>query len=407
MKKIIIGVLVIIEIFSLYMMYQSNENKNLNEVNIKDNKINKNTFAIYWDEKGTGTYTEYTKETWPGDGYMINFEKTECMSERGDKLNTNILDFMVGNNNLTITSKNTAYCKIYFSKCNGAIGTVLEDKNQVTNCPVGGMYRYQETDEVNNWICFGTTDKEECTSESGIDKYMYRIIGVTPEGELALIKETGVQENNIRIFQWNDKYNNTEEECGKDGSLCTWPDSTLFKRLNGFGGTEIGTYGDSNIFIGNSYYEYLNNDSKWLSKISNHTWKYGDTIDNGNYNGDNAYAIVNKFSNIIQAQIGLLYIHDYYYAYPGGNPGNKDIAKTSWIHITKDGNILSREWLINRKFYSSQVSAYGVYIDGEINHVDVSNYSYFYTGVRPVFYLNSNIKISNTEGSKDDPFIIN
>ncbi len=92
MKKIIIGVLVIIEIFSLYMMYQSNENKNniLNEINIKENKINKNIFAIYWDENSTGEYTEYTGDSWPNDGYTLDLNNTKCMSEKGFLKNTSI-----------------------------------------------------------------------------------------------------------------------------------------------------------------------------------------------------------------------------------------------------------------------------------------------------------------------------
>ncbi len=114
MKKIIIGVLVIIEIFSLYMMYQSNENKKLNEVNIKDNKINKNTFAIYWDETGTGEYKEYTNESWPGKGYALDLDNTECMSEEGNKLNNDIIEYNSENNSLTLTSKSTAYCTLYF-----------------------------------------------------------------------------------------------------------------------------------------------------------------------------------------------------------------------------------------------------------------------------------------------------
>ncbi len=114
MKKIIIGVLVIIEIFSLYMMYQSNENKNLNEVNVKDNKINKNTFAIYWDENGIGEYKEYTKESWPGKGYILDLDNTKCMSEKGNKLNNDIIEYNSENNSLTLTSKSTAYCTLYF-----------------------------------------------------------------------------------------------------------------------------------------------------------------------------------------------------------------------------------------------------------------------------------------------------
>ena len=111
MKKIIIGVLVIIEIFSLCMMYQSNENKKLNEVNIKDNKINKNTFAIYWDEKGTGTYTEYTEELLPSEGYHLNYYKSECLDVEGNKI-ANTINY--NNGNITLNSKYTSYCTLYY-----------------------------------------------------------------------------------------------------------------------------------------------------------------------------------------------------------------------------------------------------------------------------------------------------
>ncbi len=114
MKKIIIGVLVIIEMFSLYMMYQSNENKNLNEVNIKEKEINKNTFAIYWDENSTGEYTEYKEDGWPNDGYTLDLSNTKCMSEKGSELDNNIIKYNSSNNSLTLTSKNTAYCTLYF-----------------------------------------------------------------------------------------------------------------------------------------------------------------------------------------------------------------------------------------------------------------------------------------------------
>ena len=431
MKKIIIGVLVIIEIFSLYMMYQSNENKNnvLNEVNIKDNKINKNTFAIYWDENGTGKYTEYKGDSWPGEGFVLDLDNTECMNEKGEKLNNDILSY--NDNNLTLISNNTTYCTLYFGRipslgtfCSeeANMGECMNNKKEtigsldnITSTIVGGMYRYQGTDNVNNWICFGTTNKEECTSGTdnygdGIDKYMYRIIGVTEEGELVLLKETVVKEESEIAFQWDDK--NNIGECVK---LCPWVNTKIYNRLNGLckegntncSGTGTGSSGQTNIFIGINYYGYLQDDL-WLNKISDHEWKYGDTNENdGNYNGDSAYAIENAFTDSVSdAKIGLQYIHDYYYAYPGGNPENYEIAPTSWIHFKKDSyNTSTREeWLISkyagvRSYYvqSWSVDSHGgVYYDRTI----------FYLAVRPVFYLSPSVKINNASGSKDDPFII-
>ena len=423
MKKIIIGVLVIIEIFSLYMMYQSNENKNLNEVNIKDNKINKNTFAIYWDENGTGKYTEYTGSSWPGERFVLDLNNTKCMNEKGEKLNNNILSY--SDNSLTLTSNYTAYCTLYFERipslgtfCSEEVnmGTCMNNKKEtigsldnITSTLVGGMYRYQGTDNVNNWICFGTLTKEECTKDdNSIDKYMYRIIGVTPEGELALIKETVIKECGSKAFKWENKY--TENDCGKDGSLCTWPLSKLYNRLNGLcksdnlncTGTKSGFDGDTNIFIGNSYYEYLNNNSEWLKKISDHDWKYGDTTSNGNYNGDTIYSIENAFKDNVTAKIGLQYIHDYYYAYPNGNPGDGNTATNAWIYYGKNERSYT-EWMISK---------YGIsYGTVRVWHAESSSVSYSSqinnnNVVRPVFYLTSSVKINNASGTKDDPYII-
>ncbi len=49
------------------------------------------------------------------------------------------------------------------------------------------LRRYQGT-SVNNYICFGTNDKDVCLNDQ--DKYMYRIIGIDTETqELKIIKK--------------------------------------------------------------------------------------------------------------------------------------------------------------------------------------------------------------------------
>ncbi len=144
MKKIIIGVLVIIEIFSLYMMYQINNSKSLNEVSIKNNKINKDVFAVYWDENGDGTYTEYTQTTWPSSGYTLNLIKTECMNEKGDKLENPEITFNHGT--ITLSNTETTYCILYFEKLKASI--LLYD-NQIKNrtsctdiqCAIDELYK--------------------------------------------------------------------------------------------------------------------------------------------------------------------------------------------------------------------------------------------------------------------------
>ncbi len=320
--------------------------------------------------------------------------------------------------NITLEDKPSCHIEVGDEMVPAIITQLREqDKsNQLTKDLVGGMYRYQGTDEVNNWICFGTTNKEECTKGGdnygdGIDKYMYRIMGVTPDGQLALIKETGVKEGSTVNFYWNAKYR--KSECGTNGENCTWENSRIYNRLNGLcninnkncTGTSIGDLGTSNIFLNSIYYDYLK-DNTWLEKINTHTWKYGDTEDNGNYNGDDIYKIENEFANNVEAKIGLQYIHDYYYAYPDGKPGNYSKGKNAWIHLLKDGyntGRISNEWLISRYgVYYTLVYEWTVDSDGYVYDRSLG-YSY---GARPVFYLKSDIQISNTAGSKGDPFMI-
>ena len=271
------------------------------------------------------------------------------------------------------------------------------------------MYRYQGTDEVNNWICFGTTDNDICIGNNNADninKYMYRIIGVTPEGELALIKETSVispHSSGVYVqYTWNNM--DSKDECGENGENCTWPKTMLFKRLNGLSNGEIvDPGGNSNIFIGSTYYDYLQ-DEKWFNIITEHDWKYGDTnVDIAGYNGDTLYEIENNFSDSIKAKIGLQYIHDYYYAYPGGNPKNSDNSKNAWIHFYKDGyNSTNWEWLLTRYgLENNNVAAY-VSTNNGITHFSLKNYDI----VRPVFYLNSDVILSEATGSLEDPYMI-
>ena len=157
------------------------------------------------------------------------------------------------------------------------------------------MYRYQasfedsDSSEMTNWICFGTRSKDECTNEeTGIDKYMYRIIGITEEGQLYLIKETFLKEGSGTTFSWNDKYSvDSSSSAYCDNGLCPeWNTSLLFKRINGTSnGTQTGSGSTLNkewtdIFVDSNEYDYLKSGdsnggespNEWYNLIANHEW---------------------------------------------------------------------------------------------------------------------------------------
>ena len=328
----------------------------------------------------------------------------------------------------------------------------------------GDMYRYQaapasadEAAKMTNWIMFG----EECTNDymnlseaDKIDKYMYRIIGITPSGEMKLIKETFLKEGNTSEFVQNDRcYVDPEDEryC-TDGKCPDWPDSELFKRLNGTSnGTQTGSGSTldtewTDIFVDSEKYDYLRSGDKinggtsastWYNLISDHQWLYGDTKDSsalGKYNGDAVYAIesgaidathyVGTKGNITEAtynwkdnppltaKIGLMYMYDYYYSYydgvdekTRGNAGSSSKLKYAWLHFQRDGynTSASYEWLMSHyggnSARATNVHAFRVFSTGNYG----SAILYYAYGVRPVFYLSSAAKILG-DGTKSSPY---
>ncbi|MBQ7031308.1 MAG: hypothetical protein IJN13_02905 [Bacilli bacterium] len=397
MCVIVILVLVIIESCTLFLMYKSfsNKNTNLDEVNL--NISNSNMFAIMLEQED-GTYKEDTTSTWPTSGYTYNESMSGCIDLNGNKLD-GVLSYDATNNIATVDTGNTSYCYLYFSKPKSAPGTMLEGKENITFTLEGGLYRYQGTQaEVdNNYICFGTNDKSECTNDT--NTYMYRIIGVTSDNKLKLIKKETYEED----------YRNSDG-CVHSIILrdveddLMWPEEVIYKQLNG-----IDTSSNYS-FVNGSLYPYMSTTSYWYNLIEGVDWKFGRTgIDNTyqNYDAISIYEIENGFTDTVNAKIGLMYIHDYYYAYPGGNPGSSSNAKTSWIHLSNNdveisvcyGDVYELEFLMTqRHFFNLMLDSYSVGLDGKVSTASDGL-------IRPVFYLKSDIDISGA-GTIDNPYII-
>ncbi len=326
----------------------------------------------------------------------------------------------------------------------------------------GGMYRYQGIGDIPNWICFGTRSKDDCTNEeTGIDKYMYRIIGITEEGQMYLIKETFVKEGSVTGFTWDDVYqiSGTGGDSCENGKCPEWNEADLFQRINGTANgtrTGAGDFDDkkddnSDIFVDSIQYDYLKSGdgangtssaSEWYNLIADHEWLYGDTNDQSTankYNGDAMYAIEHgdketthyvqnpegsttveqqtyTWNQKIKAKISLMYVHDYYYGYydgsteeSRGNAGSYSKLKDSWLFFRKDryNTSPSYEWFSTRwGVYSTSntnVSARYVSNNGTLNYNGNLN---GVSGVRPVFYLESKAKIASGDGTKSSPFIL-
>ncbi len=234
------------------------------------------------------------------------------------------------------------------------------------------LYRYHGLD-VDNYICFGTNDKEQCLSNQDI--YLYRIIGINKDGNLKLIKNTSIEK-----MQWNDK--SSKEECGEDGENCTWEKSTLKNYLN----TE---------FLTNSI------PIEWQDKIAEVNWNIGVT---NNYTekpyAEKLYEQESKNQTSETSKISLMYLSDHYYAYDNGEGiTNCDISYcNSWIHN-------GFEWTMTfYGFYDKEGknTSCGVIYSEQIGVQNIKTIQ----PIRPVFYLTNTLNLTGL-GTIESPYIIN
>ena len=442
LKSLIVIVVIIIGGIFIYQNINK-EDKPLPEVKLKE-IINKDKSFAIMIQNETG-YKEYNSDTWPGNGYK--FKEAKCIDNNGDEIKEAVT---YEDDKITLTTNKTIYCTVYFDY-KGTINILRENDTQkyLSEDLQGDKYRYQasfpECDnesecenatKMTNWICFGTTDN--CgTNDDNIDKYMYRIIGITEEGQLYLLKETFLKEGNRTNFAWNSKF--LLPDCY--GEICEWPNADIHKRINGESSN------GNPIFVDSSEYDYLKSKdsnskgeaSEWYKLIVGHNWMYGDSneiLNSKVYNGNEIYAIETgnapttrwwpdeghetcsddspctakpyTWTKSVPAKIGLMYAHDIDYAYVGGNPGNKENIKNSWIHFQKDGYNSSptSEWLITHlgaaNVKNPSVDAW--YVNNEGKFGNFNNSTTF--GIRPVFYLESSAKIASGSGTKSNPYIL-
>ena len=284
----------------------------------------------------------------------------------------------------------------------------------------GDGYRYIGSGAVgtstnpNNFICFGTTDKSECTANQ--DKYMYRVLGVLSDAN---------GENHVKLIKYKQLVSTTWNSTNVD---VNWEGSTLYTSLNGSG------------FLTNTTYDYLQS-TTWLNKIENWTWSavntksYEDQTNNPNYYYSTTKGIylneMHKTSSETlcktsggtaincnggawtnpTAKIGLMYASDYALslgssalALTGNTSANQATLKTGWMHQSNNDTAKSQyEWTLSRRgARGGAFCAWRVDSDGDVYDGSVSGSG----GVRPVFYLTSNQAYLGGNGSLDDPLMI-
>ena len=467
-ELIILGViieLILVPLIVRNIISLNNKNSNDNSSIPSINEIGKQEFGIMYRDNDTDQYKAYSGSIIDAinNRYVLNVGNSKCSDGSGTTVTPSSV-LSINGSTVTVKSNKTVYCTLYFDKkktINALDIVASKPKSLSPNADQGDMYRYQGTSELvnNNYICFGTDNKATCTSDE--DHYMYRILGITPSGEMKLIKQTPVIEEGNTVFSWFKQYG-----IGETGSLFgtaekgleTWPESAIYKRLNGLSNGTITGSGQSsstdkindnynsntNIFV-DSYkneYPYMKRTSEWYDKISSHDWMYGNSIELFGYNGYEMYKVEtgnretkyiyldktkgyyvegtytwNKETDKVTAKIGLPYIHDLYFTYfdgvndnTRGIPGSSDLGN-SWILILSSKSLSTMTSCPNINFTSNGDKAipciahwgnYGVALQS--NSIGSLTYLQGFSHL-PVFYILNTVEMEGS-GIETDPYRI-
>ena len=154
--------------------------------------------------------------------------------------------------------------------------------------------------------------------------------------------------------------------------------------------------------------------------IATHSWKVGGGNDNHLYNGtpQTAYDYEvgnNSSSTTYNAKIGLMYLSDYgfsasnsYWTETLNDYNDTTLRSNNWMYLG------SYEWTISPKSDTTGI-AYAVNSSGKIinDYIQIGGIGYNVNvstnrfGVRPCFYLNSNVAYISGTGTSSDPIRIN
>ena len=380
------------------------------------NKKDKLTMMLE-TEYDSNQYELATSSEWPTDGYIFNSELSAC--KNGSQV---VWDSET--NRVMVYAGSIDSCYIYFDKEPDAIYLADYIKNTVytgdgnegiyyhdgvgtyTNASEeAGDYSYRYSGaNPNNYVCFGS-DEVICPNDN-----LYRIIGIFGE--------------NVKLIKYDYA---TPDQLGTDGDyyntyLGAQLDSSNYKGTLGV--ANIGTYywnysnGEysyniwsesrlNTINLNTNYISYLNEiNSKWNDMIDINIWQVG-----GNTNSSiSELAVKNGFTNEIvnpaanttyEAKIGLMYVSDYGYAV---SPdywttvlhyyNNQTLLDNNWMYMGL------YEWTLTRVSNYNDFSYYIAHI-GSVDHVgDIHTRS----GIRPAFYLKSNVAITSGDGSSSNPY---
>ena len=440
--KLLLG----IEIVTLFLGIKSFGNKNniKNDVKLLDNKSN-NLFAIMVQDD-TGNYVE--SSDFPKGSYKLNDELTVCNDNNGDRVE-NVLSY--SNGFVTVTSKRTLFCYLYFEPKVDLIINVTNETvpttsgySVVSTCPNSNWsdkYQRLELRDISNPTveCNLTYNKRTFdeskklstiastvgTSGTGsivnegdagfryegqepnnyiwFNNELWRIIGVIP----TKVDETGTTENLVKIIR-DEIIGGLMYDAKSSGGTGAWGSNTLYSLLNEYywgkknGTNTTGCYGSySSTSKSKTHCDY--------TKIGiDSTDYYGDMVKKVYWNtgvsknSATASAVfeTEKATQTVYNYIGLMSASDYGYATSASHStklssyGNSTHTLNNWLFA--NGNVV---W--------TNISSTSTSINALTSSGYLASKSYSEAGpVRPVLYLENNTYVISGNGNISDPYVI-
>ncbi len=349
----------------------------------------------YYEESTNNTYTFNNLEQGVEYNFRVYAVDTNGISSNVYSLSETTLSTVY----LADYIKNTVYTGdgnngLYYHDGSGSYTNAAQEAGD-------NSYRYAGANP-NNYVCFGS-DAATCPNDN-----LYRIIGVFGD-QVKLIKHDYANSN---MLGTNGDYHSSSYS-GEWGNSSYYKGSQSQSAIPIYYGNRNGsnTWSQSNlntVNLNTNYINYLNGiNSKWNDMIETHTWKVGGMAYSQTNTVKQYYTteLGSSSSNTTySAKIGLMYVSDYGYA---ASPANWTTRLYNYENDTNRNNnwmfMGLSEWTISRMSDSTSLAFY-VRNTGYVYYLNVSvNYGYG-GGVRPSFYLKSNVAITSGDGSQNLPF---
>ena len=458
-RYILVVVIIILGVISLVILNNKLANKEtiLDEVKLKENKVDKNSFAIMIQKEDKTGYEASTSNTWPTN-MVYNNELSGCIDNYGSIIE-NSLTYNQETNKVTINTRVTSSCYLYFDLDKDApIVSATVNNNNSTNATMTINSNETGTYCVNTSSTI--TDMSNCTFNGNITKdvsvttsifstggdYYVHVkdsagnIGISSIVTITLATPLGqyIINNSIsgldKTFIGNEtdgydtlyRFSGTTGNTGINNYICL---GTSTKCASGSDnmyriiGVEPSTgyvkvikqtkYGSNIPWNSSTGVTWPNSEAystmtTWYNSVSfksmivSHSWNIGDVGGTSDtYIGTRSTVMSYEDNTTTTAYVGMLAVSDYYLAYRGDQNWYNSYSNytSNWIHLANNGNTSDTDWTMPR---SSSYYAWFVTSNGR-----VSSTSMIYPfAVRPVFYLNSTVNWKSGTGISTDPFIV-